>query len=184
MRAEGRRQRAESESARRATVRGFGRLRLSVLTLLTLSALLVTPLRAGPTQEDFFKSMQRTREIHAPRLPSLPASFDPTPFVIAAAGLLLLLLVLMAMRQNRTARKPAAPLRSPRKLGREVAKRISLKSREWRQVKAAADQQACASPLTLLLCPSLLTKATQDPDARLDRKILGDVARKLVTDER
>jgi hypothetical protein len=162
------------------------RSRLCGCRLVVLSVILIivsgTPTALGaPTQDEFFRSMQKTREVNPPGV-NLPRSRDAMPLVMAAAGLLMLLLVLMAIRQSRLRRQPAAAavLNSPRKLAREVARRVPLTRREWRQVRAAAGGQGCDSPITLLLCPSLLIKAAQDEPAKLDRRVLTDVARKLI----
>jgi hypothetical protein len=160
------------------------RLRDLSVVMVIVGAVCVaqTPLRAAPTQDEFFSSMRRaTRE--SPPVPSLPALPKPpayaTPLLLAAGGLLLLLVVI-AVRRNRRASLPPQPLNSPRKLARELARRVPLKTREWRQVRAAAAHHGCASPVTPLVCPSLLLKASHDVGAKVDAKVLADVARKLV----
>ena len=181
--AERRTQNAERgrQNAERAPGR---RLRLCAALLVVLTVLIVLvcgapPALGAPTQDEFFRSMHKTREVNPPSVPSLPKAVNSTPLLLAAAGLLALLL-LIGVRRNRRAARPPQPLNSRRKLAREVARRVPLSARQWRQVKAAADRQGCESAITLLLCPSLLARAAHDADGKLDRKTLSDVARKLI----
>src|SRR5687768_3508788 len=104
---------------------------------------------------------------------------DPSKLLalLAAAGGLAVLLVALGYRRQREV--------SPRgfnhhgKLLKEMCKAISLKPAERRQLKLLADAQGYASPLTLLLCPSLLARAAQEHEGRVDWKVVSSLARKL-----
>lgn len=96
--------------------------------------------------------------------------------MIAALGLALLLLVLSYRRKREVA--PRA-INHPGKLLREVSRSMDLKPPELRQLKLLAEKQSLASPLTLLLCPSLLSKAVREHPTTLDRKLISSIARKI-----
>jgi hypothetical protein len=160
-----------------------GTRRAATCVLVLSSFILLAPCVAiaGPTQEEFFKSMKQAagRAKAEPGAAGPRRTVDLKPFVLAgAAGLLLL--VVIGLRKRRETAEPA-PLNHPRKLLREIARKVPLQGREWRQVKAAAEQEGCQSPLTVLLCPSLLIKAGQAKETKLDPKVIARVAKKLVT---
>lgn len=90
------------------------------------------------------------------------------PLLIAVAALAAVLIVLHYRRQRETL--PQA-VKSPRRLLREINKMVPLRSAELKQLRALAEEQNCQSPLTLLLCPSLLTKAVGTQPSN-DRKTL------------
>ncbi len=56
---------------------------------------------------------------------------------------------------------------------------VDLRPAEVKQLKMLADDQNVSSPLTLLLCPSVLAKAVKAKPGKVDRKIMIAVARKL-----
>jgi hypothetical protein len=124
----------------------------------------------APSQEDVFKSIQN----------NVGSSTDPTKFIaflFGAAGLVVLLAVLNA-RRNRQA-KPKV-LNHQGRLLKEIAKTCDLRSSEIRQLKQLADaRQDVTSPLTMLLCPSLLTQAVKENPGRIDKKVILGIARKL-----
>ncbi len=71
-------------------------------------------------------------------------------------------------------------LNHPGKLMKEVAREINLRPAEIKQLRAIADEQGLESPIVLLLCPSVLAKATKALGERVDRNIVAGVARKLI----
>ena len=95
--------------------------------------------------------------------------------LLSAIGLIVLLAVL-----NQRRRREAAPpaLNHSGKLLREVSRVLPLKNAEIKQLRQLADEQSCASPLTLLLCPSLLSKSVQNKSPE-QRKIAAAVAKKI-----
>jgi hypothetical protein len=131
------------------------------------------PARTPPTQEEVFRSIQDNvggSDLDASKL---------TPVLIAAAGLVLLLVV-AGQRKKRVVRPKA--LNHHGKLMREVLKTVPLRGKEVKQLKALGEHadadQPLASPLTLLLCPSLMAKTIQSKRVKVDRRALASVARK------
>ena len=155
--------------ARRCPV---GRTKLLIITGATLFILHASSVRASaaPTQEDVLRSIGQNLDRQ---------TGDPSKLLalLAAAGGLALLLVVLAHRRQRAVTSKA--LHHHGKLLREISRAISLKPAELRQLKQLADDQDLVSPLTLLLCPSLLERAA---DARGDRGIIAGVLHKLRSD--
>jgi len=109
---------------------------------------------ANPTQEDVFKSINQ----------SVDSTVDGTKLLaVLAAGVgIVIILVLFNKRQVREA--TPRPLNHQGKLMRELMKTAGLKSGEARQLKTLADGLEAAgepleSPVTLMLCPSLMQRA-------------------------
>jgi hypothetical protein len=77
------------------------------------------------------------------------------------------------------------PLNHSRKLMREVMKAVPLRRGEVRQLKLLADAatvdggEPVESPLTLLLCPSVLARAMKSRPAKVDRAVIARVVRKM-----
>ncbi len=121
--------------------------------------LLTSPALAAPTQEDVFRSI-------SDNVSQRPGEGGKGLAVVlcGAGGLVLLVLVL-----GSRARRQAVPqaLNNPRKLIREVMKAVPLRRGEVRHLKLLADAagteggEPVESPLTLLLCPSVLARALQ-----------------------
>jgi hypothetical protein len=129
---------------------------------------MVELLAAAPTQEDVFKSISQ----------NVGEPTDPRVFYVVggiAAGLVLLLIVVNAFKK-RTARP--RNVNHQGKLMRELLRRLPLRKGEVRQLKAMAAEQGLASPLTLVLCPSLLAKGLSEP-GRADKRVLMGVAKKM-----
>ncbi len=117
------------------------------------------PALGVPTQEEVFQSINQ-------HVGSTVDVSKMVPYLIAGLGLVILI-VWMTHRQRYKV-VPRA-LNHAGKLIKEVSKKIGLRSGETRALKNLADEQEIASPLTLLLCPSLLGKALRSPDTRVDR---------------
>ena len=150
----------------------IGSLRARVALLVFTSFLILHPssLHARPTQDDILRGISQGMDQQAG---------DPSKLLalLAAAGGLAVLLVALGYRRQREV--------SPRgfnhhgKLLKEMCKAISLKPAERRQLKLLADAQGYASALTLLLCPSLLARAAQEHEGRVDWKVVSSLARKV-----
>ena len=125
------------------------------------------PASAAPTQEDVLRSIGQ----HIDQQRGDPSKL--LALLAAAGGLAILLVVFSHRRKREVSHKP---LRHHGKLLKEVCKAIPLKPAELRQLKTLAEDQNMASPLSLLLCPSLLERAA---DARTDRGIIAGVVHKL-----
>ncbi len=125
-------------------------------------------LAATVRQEDVFKSISD----------NVGGSTDPKFFYIlalAGAGFVLLLIVVNSFK-NRQARPRAVNHQG--KLLKELLKKIPLKGGEVKQLKAMANEQGCASPLTLVLCPSLLAKG-MNTKGKADKRVVMGVAKKM-----
>ena len=143
--------------------------------LLTSSA---PPALAQPTQEDVFRSIQDNV--------GKPVDGGPILAVLAAAAGGIVLLAVISQRRQRQA--APRPLNHAGRLWKEVTRDLPLRPAEVRQLKLLAEQSRqddtpVSSPLTLLLCPSLLEKAAADSKRKrlptANRKALAHLARKL-----
>ena len=132
-----------------------------------LLASFVTSASAAPSQDDVLRSIGQNID---------QQRGDPSKLLalLAAAGGLTILLVLIGQRHKRQVTSKA--LHHHGKLLKEMRKAISLKPTELRQLKQLADSENLTSPLTLLLCPSLLERAA---DARADRGIIAGMMQKM-----
>ena len=177
----GSRQKTEDSSQKTVDSRQKGfPARASVYCLLSTVFFVVcaiTPsVRASPSQDDVFKKIQESvgeRE-----------EVDYTPVLYLAGGGTVLVLVLWLVSRRRPERTRPGSLNHPGKLLKEVLKEVPLTAAEVRQLRLVADavQQQTGepvTPVTMLLCPSLLAKGLQQKPARLDRKALGQVVRKM-----
>ena len=151
----------------------------AAVIVLTFAAswLWVAPLAlAQPTQGEVFRSIGenidgQTRD-----------SGRTMALVAAAGGLALLLVVLSQVRKREVAPKA---LNHHGKLLREVARNLDLRKSELRQLKLLADERGISSPLTLLLCPSLLSQAAAETrDGRVDSRAVSAVLHQLTQDAR
>ena len=131
---------------------------------------------ANPSQQDVFKSIQDNV--------GQPTEFDARPviFLAAAGGAALLLVVVVNYWQKR--RSTPRKLNHPAKLLREAVREVPLSSSEVKQLKLLADSleneiNGPASPLLMLLCPSLLGKAIKAAPAKLDRRTVAGMVRRL-----
>jgi len=151
---------------------------LAVLVTFHIS-LISTPASAAPTQEDVLRSIsQNVNE----------SSGGGKLLAVVAAGVaLVLLLAVLQQRQQREARPKS--VQHPGKLLKEIMKTVPLKPAELKQLKLLVERKRddaegagelqVESPLTLILCPSVLVRAMRNPPAKLDRKVIAQLARKL-----
>ena len=149
-------------------------MRLTFKSSLIFSLLSVSlfPIRAlaAATQEEVFKSIQD----------NVGSTTDPKKFFAFMCGIGGIV-VLLAVLSNRKKRQVTPKIFNHQgKLLKEMLRKIDLRPAEIKQLKALADAQNLASPLTLLLCPSVLTKAVKERSGKVDRKAILSVARKLV----
>lgn len=131
---------------------------------------------AQPTQEDVFKSIGD----------SVNEPVDSSRALAVAAGIggaVVLLVVVGHWRQRD--RKPEL-LNHPGKLLKEVLRNVPLKGAEVKQVKALCQTfqplggGRVESPLTLLLCPSLLADAAKQSRGKADLAVVGGLVKRLV----
>jgi hypothetical protein len=133
--------------------------------------------RAGPTQSEVFKSIQDSvgerHEINS----------RPVILLAVGGGVVLTALVLMSRREQKKVVAPTA-LNHAGKLTREMLKEMNLKPTEMKQLKMLADSLRnevgeTPDPLTLLLCPSLLARSVNANPAKMDRKTVAQVVKKM-----
>jgi hypothetical protein len=157
--AEGRMRNAEWKTGRRV-----------IRSLLVLYSAFCIPhcalVSAAPTQDEVFRSIEQ----------NVGQSGDSGSFLgvlLACLGAVVLLLVIVNYARRRspgTRTRPGTPSRARvvnhhGKLMKEVARAAHLRPREVKRLKAMAERvgesrgEPLASPLVLLLCPSLLRKS-------------------------
>ena len=141
-------------------------LALAVVVVLAICS----PLMAGPSQEEVFRSINQ----------NVGQTTDPRKFfaaLVALAGVMMLLAVLTQRRKRQAV--PRA-MNHHGKLLKEMARALHLRSSELRQLKMLAEEQSLSSPLTLLLCPSVLAQAVkQKRKGRLDRRAMMQIMRRI-----
>ena len=158
--------------------------------LFAVAMLLLDSMARGATQEEFFKSVQNSVN-NGPGVNNGEISARGFATFLGVLGLIVAVLVLVQKVHKRlSARKPAGgrPLskptniNQPRKLLKEIGKAAGLSRDQIRQLKAAAEERGHASPLTLLLCPSLLIEAARKDDTSADKAVLAHVARRALSE--
>ena len=135
---------SQPPAARRSTRTGVAIV--SLLAVVFWPVATPTGAIAAPSQDDVLRSIGE----HIDQQKGDPSKLLA---VLAAAGGFAVLLVMLAYRRKREL--TSAALHHHGKLLREICRAISLKPAELRQLRQLADERGLASPLTLLLCPSL-----------------------------
>jgi hypothetical protein len=150
---------------------------------LTFAFLLLTfdfssPAFATPSQEEVFKSLQQ----------NLGQNSDDSGrglAILLAAGGALILVMLIGSRVRRRQSTPKAT-DHPGKLMREVMKTVPLRPKELKQLKLLAEEsrqsgsdEPVQSPLTLVLCPSVLARTLKRHPAKVDRAVMASLIRKM-----
>lgn len=128
----------------------------------------MTMMLAQLKQEDVFKSISD----------NVGNSSDPKAFYIVAAigvAIVALLVFVNAMMKRRAT--PRA-VNHQGKLVHELIKKVPLKKKEVKHLRTMAAEQGCESPLTLVLCPSLMAKGLMEK-GRADKRVVMGVARKM-----
>jgi hypothetical protein len=131
---------------------------------------------ANPTQEEVFKSIQDNV--------GAPTDYrNVLLFLSVAAGAIILLAVFGQRRKGDGASKI---VNHHGKLLKEITKSVAIRPREIKQLKALCEQtplpdgEHVRNPLTLVLCPSVLARAVQNPRCKADRRVLQQVLRRSV----
>jgi hypothetical protein len=173
--------RVEGRRPRQAKPSRYWRRNLLMSAILYPLSLVVTvtPALARPSQEDVFRSIQSNVSGEN----SDGGAGSVLLLVLAGVGVLVLLAVL-----NKREKRVATPqtVNHAGKLLREMRKRVGLKPAELKQLKLlseslATDDQPAPSPLTLLICPSVLSKALQTRSPKIDRDVLAGLVKRLKT---
>ncbi len=107
-------------------------------------------------------------------------------YLLAASAAILGVIGLGFWWQNRSAQpKRVKHVNYSRKLFKQVGKQMGLASDEMKQLKVLADVherekgQPLENPLTLLLCPSLLTQSMEVGDVKIDRQVIARMAKRI-----
>lgn len=140
-----------------------------------LLASLPSPLLADPTQEDVLRSIGQNV--------SEPVDANGALAILAGVAGGLILLVVVGQRRARVT-KPKS-LNHHGKLMKEVLRTVPLKPAELKQLnlllhesRSRGGEAPAESPLTLVLCPSVMLKAAQARPEKIDRKVVAGIARK------
>ena len=148
---------------------------LLVACVLTLSA--ASTALCQPTQQEVFKSIGDTV--------NEPIDSSRVVATLAAIGGVITLLVVLGHRRNRGPNGKSPDHRG--KLLKEVLRNVPLKGAELKQVKLLSQDlrpggsdQRVTSPLTLLLCPSLLGEAARQSRSKADLPVVAGLVKKLV----
>ena len=130
-----------------------------------------------PTQEDVLRSIGQ----------SVSESRDSGRVlgILAGAAGLVILLIVLGQRRGRDAGPRA--VRHHGKLMKEVLRTVPLKPAEVKQLKLLLQESRARggpakdveSPLTLVLCPSVLLKAAQARSEKINPKVVARLAKKV-----
>ena len=119
-------------------------------------------------QEDVFKSISE----------NVSGSGDPTPFyALALVGVAIVLVLVVVNHFMKHQARPRA-VNHRGKLIKEMLRRLPLRGGEVKHLKLMAAEQGCESPLTLVLCPSLMAKGIQEK-GKADKRVVLGVAKKM-----
>ncbi|HEV2296576.1 MAG TPA: hypothetical protein VGR35_22220 [Tepidisphaeraceae bacterium] len=164
--------------------------------LFAAAMLLLDSIGRAATQEEFLKSLHQS--VNQGPIGEGGITARGFTLFLGIVGLPIAILVLGNRIQRRRAAgggklgsrgatsRGSPPLSSPtsinqpRKLIREIAKAAGLSRDELRRLKTVADKHGHVSPLTLLICPSLLIDAARKDDTSADKAVLARVARRLI----
>lgn len=106
---------------------------------------------------------------------------------LLAFGMLALGIITILVWYNARSPKPAKvkQVNHSRKLVKQISRQMGMAVDEVRQLKILADihqrtsGQPLHNPLTLLLCPSLLTTTLNTNDVKIDRQVVSRLARRI-----
>ncbi len=130
------------------------------------------------TQEEVFKAIQEQV--------SDPSGLSPRVWAVI---LMVVAVVMILIWWNTRPRSPkqSKTINHSRKLIRQMSRELGLAKVEVKQLRLLADihrrttGEQVGNPLTLLLCPSVLTKAVAAADASLDRQVVARMAKRLLS---
>ena len=162
-----------------AAARRFVRRRW-VVFLLACGPWLLAPspaLADPPTQEDVLRSIGQ----------NVGESGDSGRVLGILAGIAGAIVLLVVVGQRRGGEARPKVLNHHGKLMKEVLRTVPLKPAELKQLKLLLSETgnrggegpAATSPLTLVLCPSLLLKTAQARSEKVNRKVVAGLVRKL-----
>ena len=128
------------------------------------------------TQEDVFKSIKENVS------DSGDMSGHMFMAILLGAAAILMLVTLINLRSKRSATPKA--LNHSGKLLKEISKKINLKPAELKQLKLLAEGERAGdtpveNPLVFILCPSAMVGAMRGGRAKVDRRIMAGLAKKM-----
>jgi hypothetical protein len=134
---------------------------------------------AAPSQEDVFRSIQQNV--------GQRSEDSGKGLAILLGGIGALIMVMLIGSRIRKRQSVPKAVNHSGKLLREVMKTVPLKPKEMKQLKLLADEtrregagvEPVESPLTLILCPSVLSKALKNRQTKVDRAVIAQVVRKM-----
>jgi hypothetical protein len=131
---------------------------------------------ANPTQEEVFKSIQD----------GVGSKTDYRMFLVVVSVMAGSIILAALFGQRRKGEVVVKTVNHPGKLLKEIIKLVPIRPREIKQLKTLCEHTplpeggSVRSPLTLILCPSVLAKAVQNPRCKADRRVIQQVLRKSV----
>ena len=136
-------------------------------------------LLAQMTQEDVFKSISQNVSGDGPA----GEAHGRTLFAVILGAVAIILLLWLFSARNKREANPKA-INHPGRLLKEIMKQVPLKPAELKQLKlmAEAERQGgvpVENPLIFVLCPSVLAGAMRAGRAKIDRKVMSGLARKM-----
>ena len=149
------------------------RIRLAIILASGFWLLACSPTFAKPSQAEVFRSIkqnvgQRTDD----------SGKGLAVLLAGAAALIMVMLIGARIRRRQSVPKVVD---RPRKLLKEIMKTVPLKPKELKQLKILAEEggEPVQSPLTLLLCPSVLARAVNSRPRNVDRVVVAQIVRKM-----
>ena len=166
-------------NVKRKGVKRKGAWTRAVIVLFAFYVLPYSPLAsAQPTQDEVLKSIGENV--------GQPVESSHVIGALAAIGGAVVLLVVVGQWSGRE--RKSKGLNHHGKLLKEVLRNVPLKSAELKQIKLLAQDLRpggtggrVESPLTLLLCPSLLAEAAKQNRSKVDLPVVAGLVKKLVT---
>lgn len=135
--------------------------------------LVSVPASAQPTQEEVFRSIGD----------NVGQPVDSSRLVAVLAGIAGAVALVAVVGQWRGRDRRPGGLNHHGRLMKEVLRNVPLKGAELRQLKSLAGEGAAGgkveSPLTLLLCPSLLAEAAKQSRGKADLPVVAGLIKKL-----
>ena len=127
---------------------------IAALSFWILATGFFTSAFAGPSQDDVLRSIGS----------KVDERISGTKILATAIAIVSVIVLLVLISRRQTERTAPKALNHQGKLVKEILKQVPIKPAEMRKIKTLAAEQQC-SPLTLLLCPSVLAKAMKERKA-------------------
>ena len=126
-------------------------LRASVPISSGLLSLFLSATASAITEDEVLKSINE----------NVGARADPAKLIPWVCGAAVVIFLIVVYNKWQSRRVVPRVLNNDAKLMRDVLKQLPLRKTPVKNLKLLAEQQGCSSPLTLLICPSLLASAAK-----------------------